>query len=150
MWSWWVRVIVGYVRTPNGTSYNDVIIVERLATALYKKPPLSHRGSRLATLVYQGSDPTQPYPTLVIRDRAPHFRTAFRHTTLQRRCSATRQDGRPVRSDSPDSFDITSVTPSLAKSSGRISPRLRGPAPRCFRTRASLSCSGIASSRRAV
>ena len=27
-------------------------------------------GSRLAILVYQGSDPTQPYPTLVIRQSA--------------------------------------------------------------------------------
>ena len=28
------------------------------------------QGSRLAILVYQGSDPTQPYPTLVIRQSA--------------------------------------------------------------------------------
>src|SRR6516165_9582147 len=41
-------------------------------------PPLSRQGSRLAILVYQGSDPTQPYPTLVIRDRAPRFSTASR------------------------------------------------------------------------
>src|SRR5262249_37306022 len=41
-------------------------------------PPLSHQGSRLAILVHQGSDPTQPYPTSVIRDRAPRFSTASR------------------------------------------------------------------------
>ena len=33
-------------------------------------PPLSWLGSRLAILVYQGSDPKQPYPTLVIRQSA--------------------------------------------------------------------------------
>jgi hypothetical protein len=44
----------------------------------YQVPPLSLRRSRLAILVYQGSDPTQPYPTLVIRDRAPRFPTALR------------------------------------------------------------------------
>jgi len=33
-------------------------------------PPLSWSGSRLAILVYQGSDPKQPYPTLVIRQSA--------------------------------------------------------------------------------
>ena len=147
----WSGCVQGtYGRTISLTSHNDVFTCNRSANLLYKKPPLPHRGSRLATLVYQGRDPTQPYPTLVIRDRAPHFRTAFRHTTIQRRCSATRQDGRFVRSYSPDSFDLTSVTPSSAKSSGRISPKLRGPAPRLFRTRASFSCSGIASSGRAV
>jgi hypothetical protein len=35
-----------------------------------KGSPLSRQGSRLAILVYQGSDPTQPYPTLVIRQSA--------------------------------------------------------------------------------
>jgi hypothetical protein len=33
-------------------------------------PPLSWSGSRLAILIYQGSDPTLPYPTLVIRQSA--------------------------------------------------------------------------------
>ena len=33
-------------------------------------PPLSGSGSRLAILVPQGSDPTPPYPTLVIRQSA--------------------------------------------------------------------------------
>ena len=38
-----------------------------------QEPPLSHRGSHLVILVHQGSDPTQPYPTSVIRDRASRF-----------------------------------------------------------------------------
>ena len=50
----------------------------RLMANSDQEPPLSHQGSRLAILVYQGSDPTQPYPTLVIRDRAPRFSTALR------------------------------------------------------------------------
>ena len=33
-------------------------------------PPLSTRGPRLAILKYQGSDPTQPYPTFVVRQSA--------------------------------------------------------------------------------
>src|SRR6516165_5758907 len=45
----------------------------RLLAITNQEPPLSRQGSRLAILVYQGSDPTQPYPTLVIRDRAPRF-----------------------------------------------------------------------------
>jgi len=50
----------------------------RLMANSDQEPPLSRQGSRLAILVYQGSDPTQPYPTLVIRDRAPRFSTALR------------------------------------------------------------------------
>jgi hypothetical protein len=50
---------------------------------LSTKGHLCHfRGSRLAILVYQGSDPTQPYPTLVIRQSA----------TLSLRLCATRLD----------------------------------------------------------
>jgi hypothetical protein len=41
-----------------------------MATVKDKRPPLSCQGSRLAILVYQGSDPTQPYQTLVIRQSA--------------------------------------------------------------------------------
>ena len=33
-------------------------------------PPLSTQGPRLAILKYQGSDPTQPYPTFVVRQSA--------------------------------------------------------------------------------
>ena len=33
-------------------------------------PPLSTPGPRLAILKYQGSDPTQPYPTFVVRQSA--------------------------------------------------------------------------------
>ncbi len=39
----------------------------RLATTIRKRPPLSRQGSRRAILVYQGSNPTQPYQTLAIR-----------------------------------------------------------------------------------
>ena len=49
---------------------SGVLFTDRLATGTDKRPPLSCQGSRLAILVYQGSDPTQPYPTLVIRQSA--------------------------------------------------------------------------------
>ena len=39
-------------------------------TVKAKGPPLSLQGSGLAILVYQGSDPTQPYQTYVIRQSA--------------------------------------------------------------------------------
>src|SRR5271165_6422674 len=62
-----------YVRTfPRPAKVAGFTVVS-FATIADKRPPLSRYGSRLAILVYQGSDPTQPYPTLVIRDRAPHF-----------------------------------------------------------------------------
>ena len=35
-----------------------------------QRPPLPWSGSHFAILIYQGSDPTQPYPTLVIRQSA--------------------------------------------------------------------------------
>jgi hypothetical protein len=35
-----------------------------------QEPPLPVLGSRIAILIHQGSDPTQPYPTLVIRQSA--------------------------------------------------------------------------------
>ena len=111
-----------------------------------KWPPLSASRSPLAILVYQGSDPTQPYPTLVIRDRAPRFSTAFRLgdvTTL----FGLRQDGRSVRSDSPDVSDSISFTSSLAKTAGRISLMALGPDPRFLRSRASSSANDAASSR---
>jgi len=36
---------------------------------VHQGPPLSIQGPRLAILKYQGSDPTQPYPTFVVRQR---------------------------------------------------------------------------------
>src|SRR6266478_6641291 len=66
-----VRTLL-YPAEPAG--FTDVVSM----TITDKEPPLSRRGSRLAILVHQGSDPTQPYPTLVIRDRAPRFSTALR------------------------------------------------------------------------
>jgi hypothetical protein len=112
-----------------------------------QEPPLSRRGSRLAILVHQGSDPTQPYPTWVIRDRAPRFFHGFSPWGQIRRCSAPRPDGHSVGSASPDPVDLTRSTSSLAKTAGRIVPRGCGPAPRCFWTRASSSVRGTASSR---
>lgn len=61
---------------------NDGSSSVRTLTLPDKRPPLSRRGSRLAILVHQGSDPTQPYPTLVIRDRAPRFRRLCALATL--------------------------------------------------------------------
>ena len=115
-------------------------------TVTDKRPPLSRQGSRLAILVYQGSDPTQPYPTLVIRQSA----------TLSVRLFALDIDDvvRPLGRDrcyvgsaSPDSVDLTRFTPSLAKTAGRISPRALGPDPRLFWSRASSSANEAASSR---
>src|SRR5438132_1162865 len=40
------------------------------AVTSHPGPPLSIQGPRLAILKYQGSDPTQPYPTLVVRQSA--------------------------------------------------------------------------------
>ena len=107
----------------------------RFRDRLDQKPPLSRAGSRLAILVHQGSDPTQPYPTLVIRDRAPHFCHGFAPMDMLRRYPVPRQDGRSVGSASPDGVDLTRFTSSLAKTAGRIWPSTWGPVPRCFRTR---------------
>jgi hypothetical protein len=49
---------------------SGVLFTHHLSTLKNKRPSLSRQGSRLAILVYQGSDPTQPYPTLVIRQSA--------------------------------------------------------------------------------
>ena len=54
---------------PHATN-SGVMYTVRLTTVMGKRPPLSCQGSRLAILVYQGSDPTQPYQTLVIRQSA--------------------------------------------------------------------------------
>ena len=116
------------------------------ATVTNKRPPLSRIGSRFATLVHQGSDPTQPYPTWVIRDRAPHLRQGFAPLDMLRRCPVPHRDGRSVGSASPDGVDLTRFTPSLPKIAGRISSRMPGPVPRRFWTRANSSASGIASS----
>jgi hypothetical protein len=109
-------------------------------------PPLSTRGSRLAILVHQGSDPTQPYPTSVIRDRAPRFADGFAPRGQIRRCPAPGQDGHPVGSASPDPVDVTRSTSNLAKTAGRIVPNASGPAPRRLRTRASSPSNATASS----
>src|SRR5438045_133697 len=66
-----------------------------------KRPSPSRAGSRLALLVHQGSDHTQPYPTLVIRDRAPRFSTALRLGVTDDVVRPLGQDGRSVGSDSP-------------------------------------------------
>src|SRR5208337_4322009 len=85
-----------------------------------------NNGSHLAILVHQGSDPTPPYQALVIRQSA----------TLQAKASrATRPQGvvrllgpyGHVRSFSPFTLKSTGFTPSLAKTTGRISPSRRGP-----------------------
>ena len=55
---------------PLGATDSGVLFTDRPETVKDKRPPLSRQGSRLAILVYQGSDPTQPYPTLVIRQSA--------------------------------------------------------------------------------
>jgi hypothetical protein len=118
----------------------------RLMADSDQEPPLSRQGSRLAILVHQGSDPTQPYPTLVIRDRAPRFSTASRLGVRSDVVWPTGRDGHSVGSAPPDSVDLTRSTSSLAKTAGRIVPSGCGPAPRRFWTRASSSVSGTASS----
>src|SRR5262249_25835830 len=147
MWKLAGREFRIYVRTlPVSAEPADLTNV--VARAIRDKgPPRSQRGSRLAILVHQGSDPTQPYPTSVIRDRAPRFFHGFAPWGQIRRCSALRPDGHSVRSASPDSLDFTGSPSSFAKTTGRILPRRCGPAPRRFRTRASCSVSGAASSR---
>ena len=119
----------------------------RLMASADKEPPLSRQGSRLAILVYQGSDPTQPYPTLVIRAERHTFPRLCAYGDMIRRCSAPRPDGHYVGSASPDSGDITRFTSSLAKTAGRIvSSRRWSRSPR-FWTRASSSARAAASSR---
>src|SRR5262249_5088031 len=71
-----------------------------------------------------------------------------------RRCAseATTTGSGPARSDgavsfaAPDSGDLTGLTPSGAKTPGRISLHGRGPCPRGFRTRSSSAAKGRASS----
>ncbi len=50
----------------------NVAICSHVNTAVtsHLGPPLSIQGPRLAILKYQGSDPTQPYPTFVVRQSA--------------------------------------------------------------------------------
>src|SRR5271157_1746699 len=55
-------------------------------------PPLSTQGPRLAILKYQGCDPTQPYPTFVVRQSATLL-YGFAPQRKLRRCSALRTDG---------------------------------------------------------
>jgi hypothetical protein len=55
-------------------------------------PPLSTQGPRLAILKYQGSDPTQPYPTFVVRQSATLL-YGFAPQRQLRRCSVP-ADGR--------------------------------------------------------
>jgi eukaryotic-like serine/threonine-protein kinase len=53
--------------TPLTPPNSGVLFTDHLVTPGNNRPPLSRQGrqgSRLAILVYQGSDPTQPYPTL--------------------------------------------------------------------------------------
>jgi hypothetical protein len=51
------------------------------------RPPLSIYGPRLAILKYQGSNPTQPYPTFVVRQSATLL-YGFAPQRPLRRCSA--------------------------------------------------------------
>ena len=53
-----------YAADPAVCSFVHMKAVGRLG------PPLSTQGPRLAILKYQGSDPTQPYPTFVVRQSA--------------------------------------------------------------------------------
>ena len=57
-----------------------------------QEPPLSHQGSHLVILVHQGSDPTQPYPTSVIRDRASRFFHGFSPWGQKRRYPAPQSE----------------------------------------------------------
>jgi hypothetical protein len=57
------------------------------AVTSHPGPPLSIQGPRLAILKYQGSDPTQPYPTLVVRQSATLL-YGFAPQRHYRRCSA--------------------------------------------------------------
>ena len=82
------------------------------------EPPLSPGGSRLAILVYQGSDPTVPYQALVIRESAMLFLgfTPWGHKAF----SAREPDA--VEVYSPDSGDCTTPTPRRARTNGKMSP----------------------------
>jgi hypothetical protein len=102
-------------------------------------------GSRLAILVHQGRNPTQPYPTFVIRTARHAFSSALR-LGHARRCSVPCRKRNYVGSASPDGVDGIRRTPSFANTAGRISPMALGPAPRFFSTRAISSASGTASS----
>ena len=74
MWELAGAGVLSYARTFPMPSLPGGFVSVRTLTMPGQGPPLSRPGSRLAILVYQGSDPTQPYPTLVIRDRASRFR----------------------------------------------------------------------------
>ena len=111
-----------------------------------KEPPLSRQGSRLAILVYQGSDPTQPYPTLVIRQSATLSPRLFA-LGHGRRCSAPRLDRCYVRSASPDSGDVIRFTPIWPRPRGGFRRWLWVQIPASSGARASSSANDTASSR---
>jgi hypothetical protein len=55
---------------PTAVASDRYLGLQQLQAITDKRPPLSREGLRLAILVYQGSGPTKPYPTLVIRQSA--------------------------------------------------------------------------------
>ena len=80
-------------------------------------------GERPHTALSDVGDPTERHAS----------RTAFRLEGDRRRCSAPRPGWSAMcESASPDSGDCISLTPSLAKTAGRISPSGRIPDPRFF------------------
>ncbi len=83
-------------------------------------------GERPQAAVSDVGDPTERH--------APTRLFAWR---VIRRCSALGSDDGYVSSASPDFVDVTSCTPSLAKTAGRISANDRGPDPRFFWSRSS-------------
>src|SRR5271157_299603 len=85
-----------------------------------------NNGSHLAILVHQGSDPTPPYQALVIRQSATLQAKALTATGPQGVVRLLGPYGH-VRSFSPFKLKSTAFTPSLAKTTGRISPSRRGP-----------------------